>query len=67
MPSHVVLRLPQVRARVGLSRSSLYARIAAGEFPKSIALGKRAVGWVEADIDAWLALQIARSRASLSK
>ena len=57
-----VLRLPAVTAKVGLSRSSLYAAIADGCFPKSISLGARAVGWLEADVDAWIMQQVEMSR-----
>jgi prophage regulatory protein len=46
----VVLRLPQVIDRVKLSRSSIYARIAAGTFPQPFALGPRAIGWLQSDI-----------------
>ena len=57
-----ILRLPEVRARTGLSRSTLYLRMAEGRFPKPIALGERAVGWIEAEVDAWLHRQIEASR-----
>ncbi len=58
----VILRLRQVVARTGLSRSTIYQRIQAGQFPAQIALGARAVGWLEADIDAWIAGQVERTR-----
>lgn len=64
MTSEKILRLPDVRARVGLSRSSIYAKIEAGEFPKGIALGPRARGWVESEISEWIASQIKASRAT---
>ncbi|MBO9437470.1 AlpA family phage regulatory protein [Sulfitobacter sp. KE29] len=54
-PPSSVLRLPEVRARVGLSKSSIYAFIATGQFPKPIRIGARAVAWRLADIEAWLA------------
>ncbi|AAZ98630.1 Possible Transcriptional Regulator [Thiobacillus denitrificans ATCC 25259] len=58
-----ILRRRQVEKRVGLTRSPLYARIQAGTFPKPIRLGNgRAVGWIEAEIDAWLDEQIEKSR-----
>ena len=50
-----ILRRPRVEQVVGLSRSTLYAKVADGSFPPPIKLGKRAVGWRESDIDAWLA------------
>ena len=49
-----VLRLPQVLARVGLSRSSVYARISDGSFPAPLAIGPRARGWLATDIDIWV-------------
>ena len=49
-----ILRLPVVKESTGLSRSTIYLRMAQGDFPKSISLGGRAVGWFEADIQDWL-------------
>jgi prophage regulatory protein len=54
------LRLPEVRARVALSRSSIYARAAAGSFPKAVGLGPRSVGWIESEINNWIEEQIQR-------
>ncbi len=45
---HTILRLPTVKTRTGLSRSTIYLRIAQGTFPKPVNLGGRAVGWLEA-------------------
>ena len=58
----VILRLRQVIARTGLSRSTIYERVQAGEFPAQIALGARAVGWLESDIEAWIAAKVERSK-----
>lgn len=49
-----ILRLPAVVARVGLSKSPLYAKIKAGEFPKPVPLSNQAVGWLESEVEAWL-------------
>ncbi|MEJ1385336.1 MAG: AlpA family transcriptional regulator [Candidatus Sedimenticola sp. (ex Thyasira tokunagai)] len=58
-----ILRLPAVMARTGLSRSTIYLRIADGSFPAPISLGgKRAVGWVDSEIQDWLEKQIEASR-----
>lgn len=59
-----ILRLPTVKARTGLSRSTIYLRMSQGEFPKPVSLGRRAVGWVETEIDDWLREQIEQSRHS---
>ena len=60
--THNILRLPAVKACTGLSRSTIYQRIVEGRFPKSVSLGGRAVGWVEAEIQEWLQGQIEASR-----
>ena len=49
-----ILRRKRVEERTGLSRSTIYLRIQEGAFPKPINLGARAVGWVEAEIEAWI-------------
>ena len=58
----IILRLPTVIARTGLSRSSIYARISENRFPRAISLGGRAVGWLEEEIEDWLNQQIESSR-----
>ena len=65
--SSMILRLPAVKARTGLSRSTIYLRMAEGRFPKPIFLGARAVGWVDAEVEAWLAGQIELSRRTLGE
>lgn len=49
-----ILRRPDVERITGLSRSTLYAMMADGTFPKPVKLGKRAVGWRQSDISEWL-------------
>lgn len=46
--------MPKVKERTGLSRSTIYAKIAQGTFPKPVCLGARAVGWLESEIDEWI-------------
>tara|TARA_B110000908_G_C10212223_1_gene430831 strand:+ start:64 stop:264 length:201 start_codon:yes stop_codon:yes gene_type:complete len=60
--TYTILRLPEVTSRTGLSRSSIYLRIANNEFPKPISLGGRAVGWLEQDVDEWIVEKIEISR-----
>jgi prophage regulatory protein len=57
-----ILRLPAVKTRTGLSRSTIYLRVSQGTFPRPVSLGGRAVGWVEEEIQSWLAERIAASR-----
>ena len=53
-----ILRLPAVKARTGLSRSSIYAKIASGDFPAPVRLGDsektRAIGFIESEIEEWI-------------
>jgi len=55
----VLIRLPQVMKKTGKKRSSIYAEIAAGTFPKSVKLSKNSVAWVDQEIDDWIASKIA--------
>lgn len=64
--ARVILKLPGVKARTGLSRSTIYLRIADGTFPDSISLGARAVGWLESDIEEWIDNRIRQSRRGSS-
>jgi prophage regulatory protein len=59
-----IIRLQAVKARCGVSRSTLYNWMAAGRFPSPVALGVRSVGWVESEINAWIAARIDASRKS---
>ena len=59
--ANAVLRLPQVKARTGLSRSSIYNYIAQGLFPRELRLGPRSVGWLERELDEWVS-DLAASR-----
>ena len=59
-----LLRMRQVRLRTGLSRSTIYLKMQNGEFPTQVSLGPRAVGWLEAEVDRWIASRIERSRGS---
>ncbi len=58
----IVLRRRQVEERTGLSRSTLYHYIKLGNFPKPMALGPRVVGWLESDVQAWIANRAGHAR-----
>lgn len=49
-----LIRLPEVIARVGIKRSTIYQRMAEGRFPKGRSLGPKSTVWVEAEIDEWI-------------
>lgn len=50
-----IIKLPEVLNRVASSRASWYAKVSAGKAPRPIKLGVRAVGWLESDINAYVA------------
>jgi prophage regulatory protein len=55
-----ILRRKQLEARLSLARSTIYDLLRHDEsFPKPVRLGRRAVGWIEAEVDAWLASRMA--------
>lgn len=58
-----ILRRKQVEMRTGLSRSTIYQRVTLGTFPSPIRLGPKAVGWIEAEIEAWIAKCLAETRS----
>jgi prophage regulatory protein len=60
MPERL-LRLSQVRNRVGLGRSRIYDLASKGQFPQPIKLG-RSSAWVESEVDIWIAERIQQDR-----
>lgn len=56
-----ILRLPSVIGKVVLSRVTIYRRVKAREFPAPIKLG-RMIGWVESEVDDWIAKQVEQQR-----
>ncbi|WP_354015772.1 helix-turn-helix transcriptional regulator [Dyella japonica] len=61
-----LIRLTEVRSRTGLARSTIYAKVKLGLFPKPVKLGHLAVAWIEAEIEAWLEARIAERDMSSS-
>lgn len=58
-----MLRLPAVMERVGLGRDSIYRKAKAGLFPRPIKISEHASGWVESEIEEYLAKRIKLSRS----
>lgn len=61
-----LIRLPEVLAKTGFSRSAAYAAIQAGVFPAPIPIlpGGRSTAWVASEVDDWLRARIAAARAT---
>lgn len=64
MVSKTLWRLPEVMAHTGLSRSTIYHKMSLDEFPQSINLGLRSVGWIADEIIDWIIERIEKSRPS---
>jgi prophage regulatory protein len=58
------LRLPQVKQRVGLGRTTIYEKIKVGDFPRPVSLGPQAVAWLSSEVEEWMEERITESRAS---
>lgn len=54
-----IFRMDTVRDRTGLSRSTIYRKIAEGTFPPKIRISINGAGWRESDIDRWVANPVA--------
>jgi len=54
-----IIRMDTVRDRTGLSRSTIYRKIAEGTFPPQIKISINGVGWKESDIDRWVSDPVA--------
>ena len=65
-PPLALLRRPEVARRTGLSRSTLYARMKAGTFPKPVYLTPTTPAWIEAEIEGWIATLVTERDARLS-
>lgn len=67
-PMTNVLRLKRLKEKTGISRSTVYNKINPkskyydAAFPKPIRLGPGSIGWLEVEVNAWLASRVLASR-----
>ena len=54
-----IIRMKTVLARTGLSRSTLYRKIAEGTFPRQIPISVHGAGWHESAVNRWIANPVA--------
>lgn len=57
-----LLRIASVQERTGLARSTIYAKVANGTFPRPVSLGGRSVAWLDEEVADWITAQVKRSR-----
>ncbi|NOI12795.1 helix-turn-helix transcriptional regulator [Vibrio hepatarius] len=60
MPNTAIrlIRLSEVLAMTGLSRSSMYRSIEEKQFPEQVQLGGRSVAWVESEVQEWISQKV---------
>lgn len=56
------IRLPEVRKLTGLGKTTIYELQGIGDFPQSVAISARCVGWVRDEINAWILTRIERRK-----
>ncbi len=61
-PTERILRWPEVHMLVGLSRAYIHRLASQGRFPAPIKLGIHSSGWLESEVQSWLAQRIIESR-----
>jgi len=59
-----LLRLNEVKTKVGLSRSTIYRLMQEDSFPKSIILAGRSAAWLESEVDDWILQQVREVRGA---
>ena len=57
-----IIRMRTLRAKIGLSVSTIRRFEIAGDFPQRIVLGPGSVGWLEHEVDDWI-----RARAGIEE
>lgn len=60
--SEQILKMPEVIRATGLARSTIYKLISENRFPKQIKLTSFSSGWLQSEVEAWIADRIAVSR-----
>lgn len=61
----IFLRLPEVKAVTGLSKTTLYTLIREKSFPAPVQVGPRAVAWVRSEVKQWAANRVVASRTAV--
>ena len=62
--SVVLLSPKEVVRRTSLSRATLYRLMKDGKFPRSVPLGDSRIGFVEAEVQAWIGAKLALREVS---
>ena len=55
------LRFPAVRARTGLSRTTIWRLERQGDFPRHVRISRNAVAWAEHEVADWIRFKLGPS------
>jgi len=58
MTENRFIRMPDLRTKVGLSKSQIYKLIQQGEFPKQIKLGDKIAVWIDSEVEEWMSSKV---------
>ena len=58
MSQNRFIRMPDLRQKVGLSKSQIYKLIQQGEFPEPVKLGRKVSVWTDSDVEEWMSKQV---------
>jgi prophage regulatory protein len=58
MPERRFIRMPDLRQKVGLSKSQIYKLIQQDEFPEPVKLGKKVSVWIDSEVEEWMSKQV---------
>jgi len=62
-----IIRMPEVERRTGQRAATIYKLMQAGQFPRTVRVGRRAVGWIEEEIDKYVEAKIAERDKTASE
>jgi prophage regulatory protein len=57
-----ILRLPEVKSKIGRASATVWKDVSEGVFPPPFSTGARAVGWLESEINAWIEVRVFNAR-----
>ncbi|MDR1848929.1 MAG: AlpA family phage regulatory protein [Zoogloeaceae bacterium] len=63
-----LMKLPDLKKELGISRTGIYAAVASGDFPAQIKISSRSVAWIREEVEEWVAKRkAARDAAQAAK
>jgi prophage regulatory protein len=61
-----LLKVDEVMARLGVSRSTIWRLTQSGDFPRPVSISPGRKGWLQSQVDAWIASRLRVEHRTLS-